>query len=57
MPVEASKDIDLGMFCTWGDRERIAVNVNSLYREFRGEKIREDITLLFSQMAELSNYD
>jgi glyoxylase-like metal-dependent hydrolase (beta-lactamase superfamily II) len=55
--VEASKDIDLGMFCTWGDRERIAVNVNSLYREFRGEKIREDITLLFSQMAELSNYD
>ena len=37
----------------WGDSERIAVNVNSLYREFNGEKIREDVTLLFSQMAEL----
>ena len=37
----------------WGDAERIAVNINSLYREFRGEEEREDITLLFTQMSEL----
>ena len=41
----------------WGDQERIAVNVNSLYREYRGEEQREEITLLFEQMAELSGLD
>tara|TARA_Y100000590_G_scaffold213192_1_gene241516 strand:- start:9271 stop:10263 length:993 start_codon:yes stop_codon:yes gene_type:complete len=51
--IDASKDIDLDLFSSWGDSERIAVNVNSLYREYRGEEEREDITLLFSQMAEL----
>jgi len=50
---EACKDIDLSAFSSWGDAERIAVNINSLYREFRGEEEREDITLLFTQMSEL----
>tara|TARA_Y100001970_G_scaffold230333_1_gene285961 strand:+ start:1640 stop:2620 length:981 start_codon:yes stop_codon:yes gene_type:complete len=50
---EASKDIDLSAFSSWGDAERIAVNINSLYREFKGEQEREDITLLFTQMSEL----
>ncbi len=53
--LEASKDIDLSDFESWGDAERIAVNVNSLYREFKQETLREDITILFSQMAELAN--
>ncbi len=53
-PLEASKDINLDSFCTWGDAERIAVNVNSLYREFKNETLREDITILFSQMADLA---
>lgn len=54
--LEAAKDIEFSDFSSWGDAERIAVNVNSLYREFKGESIREDITLLFSQMAELAGY-
>ena len=40
-------------FSSWGDAERIAVNVNSLYREFKGEQVREDVVLLFTQMSEL----
>ena len=55
--IEAAKDIDLNLFSGWGDVERIAVNVNSLYREYRGEEQREEITLLFEQMAELSGLD
>jgi len=55
--IEAAKDIDLNLFSGWGDAERIAVNVNSLYREYRGEEQREEITLLFEQMAELSGLD
>ncbi len=50
---EACKDIDLSHFSSWGDAERIAVNINSLYREFKGEQEREDIILLFTQMSEL----
>ena len=55
--LETAKEIDLDLFSTWGDRERIAVNVNSLYREYKGEEKREEITLLFQQMAELSGID
>jgi len=55
--LEAAKEIDLDLFSTWGDGERIAVNVNSLYREYKGEEKREEITLLFQQMAELSGID
>ena len=55
--LEAAKEIDLDLFSTWGDGERIAVNVNSLYREYKGEEKREEITLLFQQMAELKSID
>ena len=55
--LEAAKEINLDLFSTWGDGERIAVNVNSLYREYKGEEKREEITLLFQQMAELSVID
>ena len=55
--LEAVKEIDLDLFSTWGDAERIAVNVNSLYREYKGEEKREEITLLFQQMAELRGID
>ena len=54
--LETAKDINLECFSSWGDKERIAVNINSLYREFKGEEQREDITLLFQQMAELAGY-
>ena len=38
MPVtEAVRDIALGEYRNWLDAERIAVNVNTLFREYRGE--------------------
>ena len=33
---EASKDIPLGPYASWGDPERLALNVNALYKEFSG---------------------
>jgi hypothetical protein len=32
-PLEAALDIELGEFADWGDRERIAVNVDTIYAE------------------------
>ena len=55
--LDAAKDINLDLFSSWGDAERIAVNVNSLFREYRGEQQREEITLLFQQMAELKGFE
>ncbi len=34
---EAARDIDLGQFKQWLDRERILANLERLWREFRGE--------------------
>jgi cyclase len=34
---EAAKDIDLGQFSEWPNHERILLNVERLWREFRGE--------------------
>jgi len=34
---EAAKDIDLGQFSQWPNRERILLNLERLWREFRGE--------------------
>ena len=54
---EAAKDIELGPFAGWLDAERIAVNVNSLYREFNNESQVADIVELFSQMAALAGFE
>jgi glyoxylase-like metal-dependent hydrolase (beta-lactamase superfamily II) len=55
MPAEkAARDIALGAFSTWGERERIAVNVDTLYREFRGDAAPADVMKLFGVMAELA---
>jgi hypothetical protein len=53
-PFEAAKDIALGDYASWGDAERIAVNVDRLYREFSGDSSAPDVATLFSQMAELA---
>jgi glyoxylase-like metal-dependent hydrolase (beta-lactamase superfamily II) len=53
---EAAKDIELGPFAGWLDSERIAVNVNSLYREFNNDMQMTDIITLFNQMAELAGF-
>lgn len=49
---EAALDIALGDYANWGDAERIAVNVDSLYREYRGDGQVTPVMDLFALMAE-----
>lgn len=54
LPVrEAALDIAFGDFSSWGDAERIAVNVDSLYREYRGDGKVTPVIELFALMAEV----
>ncbi len=54
LPVrDAALDIALGEFSGWGDAERIAVNVDSLYREYRGDGKVTPVIELFALMAEV----
>lgn len=48
---EAAKDIDLRDFEEWKDRERIVVNVDTLYREFAGKGPRKSAVPCFAAMA------
>lgn len=50
---DAAHDIALGDYASWIDAERIAVNVDTLYREYRGDTSAPNIVGLFSLMAEL----
>jgi glyoxylase-like metal-dependent hydrolase (beta-lactamase superfamily II) len=36
-PLEAARDISLADYATWGEAERLAANVATLYAEFRGD--------------------
>jgi cyclase len=51
---EAIRDIALGEFAGWIDRERLAVNVDSVYRELEPERGRTDVVTLFGMMASLA---
>jgi glyoxylase-like metal-dependent hydrolase (beta-lactamase superfamily II) len=53
---EAAKDIELTEYSSWSDPERIAVNVDSLYREFSNSDTVTDVMELFGQMAELAGF-
>jgi glyoxylase-like metal-dependent hydrolase (beta-lactamase superfamily II) len=53
---EAAKDIELSEYSSWSDPERIAVNVDSLYREFSGQQTRTDLLELMRRMAELAGF-
>jgi len=54
LPVrEAALDITPGDFASWGDAEQIAVNVDGLYREYRGDGKVTPVIELFGLMAEL----
>ncbi len=53
-PVEAARDLELEGFDDWGDPERLAVNVDSLYRELKGEPEKTDVIELFARMAALN---
>ena len=48
---EAVNDIDLGEYATWGESERVVVNVNRLYAEFSGDPIPANVVELFGTMA------
>jgi len=50
---EAARDIALGDYDAWGDAERVAVNVATLYREFSGDKTPPNPAELFERMAEI----
>ena len=49
----AAQDIALGDYDSWGDAERIAVNVATLYREFSGDTAPPNPAELFAQMGEI----
>lgn len=50
---DAAHDINLGDYANWGDSERIAVNVSTLYREYASDTAPPDVVQLFGLMAEL----
>jgi len=51
---EAARDIDMSDYDSWGDGERIVVNVATLYKEFSGDNTPNDAASLFGQMAALA---
>jgi len=51
---DACREISLADYDSWGDAERIAVNVHTLYREFRGDPEPGNPVELFGLMAELA---
>ena len=50
---DAARDISLTDYDSWGDAERIVVNVATLYKEFSGDATPNNITELFGLMAKL----
>ena len=51
---EAAADIALDEFAKWIDSERIAINVDTIYRELDPQREPTDITQLFAMMAKLA---
>ena len=49
--MEAALDISLADYDSWGDAERIVVNVANLYKEFANDSAPSDITEMFAMMA------
>jgi glyoxylase-like metal-dependent hydrolase (beta-lactamase superfamily II) len=54
-PLEAARDISLDRHSSWGEAERVVVNVDAVYRELAGDESDRDMVSLFGQMAELSS--
>jgi len=51
---DAAHDIELGAYADWRDAERLAVNVETVYRELRGGGEPVSPLELFGRMAELA---
>ena len=52
--MEAAQDIALDDYSSWGDAERIAVNVDTLFKEFNGDTSPPDVVQLFGMMSKLA---
>jgi glyoxylase-like metal-dependent hydrolase (beta-lactamase superfamily II) len=50
---EAAMDISFGDYASWGDAERIAVNVDTLYRAYRGDTAPGNAVALFGLMGKI----
>jgi cyclase len=50
---EAAQDIALAGFGAWEDPERLAVTVDTIYRELNADQSPRDIRVLFGRMAKL----
>jgi cyclase len=50
---EAAQDIALGSFGAWEDPERIAVTVDTIYREINADTSHRNMTELFGRMMQL----
>ena len=48
------RELGASRFSTWGDAERVVINVDTLYREFSGRDERTNVVELFGQMAALA---
>ena len=51
---EAAWDIDLGAYADWGESERIALNVDAVYREIDPTYDTPGVLPLFTLMAEIA---
>jgi cyclase len=51
---EAARDIALGDYEAWGDSERIAVNVDTLYRSYAKDQTQVDTMEIFARMGRLA---
>jgi cyclase len=52
---EAAWDIELGSYADWGESERIALNVDAVYREIDETYESPGVLALFTQMAEIKD--
>ena len=51
---EAARDIPLGDYAAWGDSERIAVNVDTLFRAYANDPTPVDAMEIFARMGRIS---
>jgi glyoxylase-like metal-dependent hydrolase (beta-lactamase superfamily II) len=54
-PVQAARELSLDRWAQWGERERLAVNLASIFREIDGSPEPAGALEAFAQMAELAS--
>jgi glyoxylase-like metal-dependent hydrolase (beta-lactamase superfamily II) len=54
-PLDAARDIDLGDYAGWGEKERVVANIHALYGEF-GAGPRPDLITVMGDMATLAEH-